>query len=355
MSAQRRLQVLLGHLSAVPAEQPSGTTPSVRADSTAPHQFQQDLEQGHAQRGVLAYGLEGPGREPLRATWQPPIADPQASSHAFSKSTDLIDTKGLTTVDRYNNLTWREFPKRHSGAFGPFGPHGSALDEPGLSSALTGFRVAEGTAAALSPMEMSQVESFQQGLLAHPHYSPFRTRADKVQDLMKKEGMDDPVKAQFRCQTIRACKFGIEYGQLEGRQVMFELGGLHSPDAASKANVGRQASGGGAQLRSITNAELRKAFRHDVSDQSLQFYRGGDKAEAPWSKLNPEGAAWASYMQKRVAKYQKLGFKPDFESSVKAASGSGTRAGFRDLNAQINAFKRTLPKPSKQAPILSKL
>jgi hypothetical protein len=363
MTAQRRLTTLLGHLTGSPpaTQTPAQATPP--ADSSPVHHFQQDLESGHAQQGVLAYGLEdhdGHGRQMLRRTWQPPIDAPASTTHPFSKSTDsspALDTKGLTTVDRFNNLTWREFPKRLTMGGGPFGEREQSLDNQQLHASLTQFRKAESSAAGLTPAEKAQAKSFQRGLLAHPRYSIFRTRADDVHALMKKEAQDTPEKAMFRSQTIRACKFGIEYGQLEGRQVMFELGGMQTADAAGKSQVGRLSSATGKQVRSITNAELRKAFRHDVSDQSLQFYRDGQRADAPWAKKDQEGAAWGQYMDKRMAKYQKLGFKPDLEKAAKAHA-SGPRSGFRELNAQISAFKNTLPKPAQvksPAKIISKL
>lgn len=362
MSAQRRLQMLMGNLKPLEKKTSTPTLPSNEVNSTTPHQFQQDFEARHSQRGVLSYGLEDVekdgvkhGRQELRRTWQPPIHEPERTTHPLSKSIDKpIDTKGLTTVDRYNNLSWREFPKRHSESFGPFGEHGSKLSNEELQAKLTDFRKSETSLAGLSKTEIQQVEGFQHGLFAHPRYSPFRTRSQNVHELMKKEMLQDPVKAQFRSQTIRACKFGIEYGQLEGRQVMFELGGMHTPDAANKAQVGRQASAGG-QLRSITNAELRKAFRHDVSDESLQFYRDGKKVDAPWGQRGPEAEHWGAYLKQRMEKHQKLGFKPDLMSYLKASAGSGLRAGFRELNAQINAFKKPLSKLAQQKSSMSTL
>lgn len=311
------------------------------------------------------------GREVLRETWVLPISDNKASTHSFSKSQDMRDTKGLSTVDRYNNLTWREFPERGKNHFGPFGEHGKDLPDDTLRARLNAFRMQESDEQNLSLPQRSWVKKFQDDLLEHPSYSPFRTRRDvtqpqKAKELMEKEGLGPPAnasalqleialqKTQFRSQTIRACKFGIEFGQLQGRSVQFELGGMETANIG-KGKVGRFSSSSngspGVQLRSITNAELRKAFRSDRSDESLRFYRDGKAVSAPWGQQGAESQAWKDYSEHRLQKYQKLGFVPDRTAWAKA-SATDVRAGFRSLNQQINSFKLRLKSSYPQSAAL---
>lgn len=312
------------------------------------HEMQKDFDESSGRK--LVYGLENHeaqgqvyGRARLRMKWSPRIDNPATTSHPFSKSLDGMDTKGLTTVDTFNNQSWREFPFRGAMKMGPFGAYGKHLSQTQLETALSVFRVGEGKGAKLSKRDMLATKDFQTQLLQHPRYSPLATREEDPIAHMKKEGISDPTKALFRAQTIRACKFGIEYGQMAGGRVMFELGGMHTPDAASKKSVGRKSSTG-EQLRSITNAELRKAFRSDHSDKSMSFYRDGKRVAAPWaSAKSEEGQSWMSYATKRAQKYQAHGLVPDYHKVSAAVHTSGLRDGLRELNKQVNTFRDAMP------------
>jgi hypothetical protein len=312
-TALRRVAALSNHL--LPGlQQPA--TPVVKYG----HPFQQDMETHGS--GVLAYGLETHGRDPLRRTWKPPIDEPGVSTHPFAKTADMQETQGTVTVDTLNNRSWREFPQRGERSQSLFGTSEAyRKPEPELRRELEEFSHRE--TKEMGPQAQTMVADFQQQLLAHPRYSPFRFKAENPHDHMRRENIDDPV----------------EYGQLEGRKVLFELAGLDTASAASKANVGRQDSSGRAQLRSITNSELRKAFRHDVSDASLQFYKEGQRVKAPWESGEPDRPAWTRYMGKRLDKYIGLGLQVDLQKAGAAKQQQGHRAMFREFNRQISAFK----------------
>jgi len=308
-----------------------------RLENELVHNLQLDFE-CHLQQGVLVYGLENPGREYLRKTWKPSISAQSTTSHPFSKTADLLDTKGLTTVDRFNNLSWREIPQRGARELGPFGADFRGLCRSCLTDELKQFRERESDSVSLLSSEADRVRTYQESLLAHPQYSLLRTLRQDALELQKKERCEDADKARFRSQTIRACKFGIEYGQSEGRVILFELGGLVTKDAVLKKNVGRKSSSG-EQLRSVTNAELRKAFRYDMSDDSMCFYRNAKKTVAPWTQTFTEVQAWLDYLGRRIEKYAKRGFIPKVERLPADAS---LRETFREVNAQLNAFKMSL-------------
>lgn len=319
---------------ATDTDHPKTTDPTPTRPRSASLPIQHRLETS-GPHGALVYGLET-HRDAVRRLWQPDISNPATSSHPFSKTTEMIDTKGLTTVDRYNNLTWREFPQRGTGDLGPFGQ--SARQTPqwlALVKRLQTFRIDE--TASLDSDSQQQAAKFQQGLLQHPRYSVFRTLQDDASTLMQKEGYSTPELARFRSQTIRACKFGIEYGQLPGKRVLFELGDMDSTTAPLKTPVGRK-NQQGLQTRSITSAELRKAFRHDLSDDSLQFFRKGQPVAAPWASGNrQEQQAWAQYAFGRLDKYQRQGFTLDHSKFTKDMT---LRQGYREMNAQMRQFKQ---------------
>ncbi len=334
------------------------------------HDLQQALEKDRT-RVSMVYGLEKPhsvvgGRSQLRKHWTPILK--KKSLHPFAKTVDGLDTKGIASVDSLANDTWREYPSRGakvSGIFRDFDRRDVSARMPtaGMRETFRQRAVAEravsvppGSSASMGNADELSAE-FAAGLFAHPDYSPDRTvgqlrNQQSFLSLRAKEGKlkenGVPIPAEqdngrdlaFRIQTMRSSKYGIEFGQKPGRQILFEMSGMDTNAAADEKlpvrtlPVTGRSDSDGNQLRSITNAELRKAFRHDVSDESLSFFESGNTAEAPW--LNSKSDVWKSYLRERWKKYgipnQPM---PDPQS----------RLDFRKVNLHLNQRKNARRRP----------
>jgi hypothetical protein len=163
-------------------------------------------------------------------------------------------------------------------------------------------------------------------------------------DLRIKEGKkDDPQELAFRVQTMRSSKLGIEFGQENGRQVLFELGGLDESAAPKREPGDGRKDSKKNMLRSVTNVELRKAFRHDKGDKSLRFFRDGGAVAAPWVREK----LWFDYLEKRAKKHNvdrpqyanKLPDEGKASRKTRKKRRRALRQWFRDRNEEINKAK----------------
>lgn len=274
------------------------------------------------------------------------------------------ETRGTTTADVLNNHAFRTFRTQLQGAdeatrsYSLFNPD-ARVQFPTPLLRLEALREHMREASqGNSPEDQAVFRRYQDGLLASKH-SPLLTVAADPTRMAAKENMPDPKgdpkkegEVMFRHQTAIACKYGLQFGFEHGR-ILFELG---SPDPSAKnhfdPNVapekrtddGRASQSTGVQLRSITNVELRSAFRNDPGDDRLQFFSGGQKTAAPWD--NDTTHRWADYAWDRIDKYAKRGVLSEpqadgLREKLANAYETGTlgRETFREVNGAINAAK----------------
>lgn len=273
------------------------------------------------------------------------------------------ETRGATTADVLNNHAFRTFRTQLQGAdeatrsYSLFNPD-ARVQFPTPLIRLEALREHQQEASKGNTVEDQAVfRQYQEGLLASKH-SPLRTVAGDTSRMAVKENMPDPQgdpkkegEVMFRHQTAIACKYGLQFGFDNGR-ILFELG---SSDPSAKnhfdphraaekqAGDGRASQSTGVQLRSITNVELRTAFRHDPGDDRLQFFSGGQKTTAPW---DGDHGKWKDYAWDRVDKYAERGVlsadqAKGLHETLKTAYETGTfsRETFREVNGAINAAK----------------
>ncbi len=317
----------------------------------------------------LVYGLET-AREHVRSIGGVYNFD-DTRPHPFAKMLLTQDksggrpeaeTRGPTTADALNNNAFRTFQTDGVRDLSIFNPEARQLYPTPMiqQEALREHR--QQSTAQHPPEQQAVYERYQEGLLASKH-SPTSTLTGDVAEMAKKENMplvqgDGRSEAQvmFRHQTAISCKYGLQFGQEHGR-ILFELGSQdpNAPNrfdpnvAAEKRTDDGRASSSGHQLRSITNVELRTAFRHDGGEDRLQFFREGTKTQAPWDGANVD-TRWADYAWDRVDKYTRPGAltqqqSVDLKLKLSDAYLDGTlgRDTFREVNATINAAKNPQP------------
>lgn len=321
--------------------------------------FQQSFEKAYREGGLFVYGME-PARDKLRndADWVGGVPK------SFRKDSSGATTE-YTTVDVVNNETWRG-PQ----AMSMFASTARPDDIPGIMKA---HRAVATSKRNSTDRKLSQ--RYSEGLLSHRTYDPRETAKADAKLLQAKELKDMPDAAKFRSQTIKACKFGIDFAAEEKRTVLFVLDGLEEKStvgkqpitktnteamrrhAAKQKRIGEenwQKIPERQNQRSITGAELRKAFRRDVSDEGLQFFEGHKRVSAPW--VRDEGyPAWRDYLGHRLTRYQnwaksQAATSPKWEGTgsfmdLKIPSGRLTRQGFREINQRINAAKKHFGTP----------
>jgi len=274
------------------------------------------------------------------------------------------ETRGPTTADALNNHAFRTFRTQLQGQDEPtrtyslFNPDARVQFPTPLIRAEALREHMRDSTQSHSMEDRLIFSQYQQGLLTSKH-SPLRTVDGDTVQMAKKENMPDPGgdpkkegEVMFRHQTAIACKYGLQFGFEKGK-ILFEVGSsdpsaknyFNADRAAEKvAGDGRASQSTGVQLRSITNVELRSAFRNDPGDDRLQFFSGGEKTKAPWDDATK--TMWANYAWDRVDKYATRGIlSQETADGLKEKLGtawlSGTldRETFREVNGVVNAAK----------------
>ena len=319
--------------------------------------FQSAYEEGFKRGGVFVYGMES-ARANVRKDkdWVGGVPE------AFQKDKVSGVTKGYTTVDVVNNETWRGATVEGKGMFQ------SGVSPDKIPGAMESHRERAMSSGKRGSTQRTTAKKFHDGILAHKTYDPRSTAKADAESVKQKEHRELPDAAKFRSQTIKACKFGIDYAAENQRTVLFLLDGLddastvgkepivkHNNEEQRKFAARRKGIGEDnwkqipetQQQRSITGAELRKAFRRDVSDEGLQFFKGHERVPAPWVQKDSY-AKWHGYLEHRLNRYQTWAkSRPDVTKwdgakdflSLKIPTKQLDRQGFRDINQRINAAK----------------
>ncbi len=279
------------------------------------------------------------------------------------------ETRGPTTADVLNNQAFRTFRTSDVREYSLFNPEARMLYPTPLTQTEALREHRETSTKDHSPQDQRVFAHYQEGLLGSK-YSPVATLGRDADSMAKKENMPLPggdPKAEgqvmFRHQTALACKFGIDFGQQYGK-ILFELGSKppgdkehFDPHRAPEKRVddGRGSQSSGVTLRSITNVELRKAFRTDQGDDHLSFFSGGQKTQAPWDS-NPN-AGWSKYAWDRIDKHTVQGhLTPEqgdaLKNTLETAKANGTlgRETFRSINSEINQHIPQKPTPATNSP-----
>lgn len=299
---------------------------------------------------VLVYGTED-AREQQRGDGQHPAISPNIPTGFKEKRKDQPSgwaTKGFYTADRYNNYTWRDFPKNLSlsvcetkitpyfSIFNPLYLKDSPTDEK-IKGDLVSFKDSQ----HYDNDDKNEVTEYQNKLLEHPSYSPIKTLRESKEFVKEKEPVGpqgdgdigitkeekEEAKSRFELQTRRACKFGLEYmaQKQKTRSDMGEiafLSSVHGNQAdgtnkveptdskfiLEKTKTGNRPGGGSSSERvPITTSEQRKLFRIRSGNIGIRFYDSGGKLiKAPWNRdgINKDG--WHQYECRRREKYERL-------------------------------------------------
>lgn len=302
---------------------------------------------------VLVYGTED-AREQQRGDDQHPAISPNIPTGFKEKQKEQPlgwATKGFYTVDRYNNYTWRDFPKKLclSVCGTMITPYFSIFNPLYLKNRPTDDQIKAHLAAFKDEQhydndnDSSEVTKYQDELLKHPSYSPIKTLRESKEFVKEKEPVGsqtlnqrdngiteeekEEAKSRFELQTRRACKFGLEYmaQKQKTRSEMGEIAFLSSvhgnqADGANKVEptdskfilektkTGNRPGGASSSERvPITTSEQRKLFRIRSGNIGIRFYDSDGKLiKAPWNRdgINKDG--WHQYECRRREKYERL-------------------------------------------------
>lgn len=333
----------------------------------------------------LVYGIE-PARDTVRISSGIPTASASPdndSTHPFSKHSYRVfattpqandkvtasewQTYGITTADILNDMAFRTFLTKGKKEFGIFNDtlckeFGNDPDK--LVGAMREHL--EKNTGRFIPVEKEVFKAYQQ-YLNNSGYSPVKTFESDTSEMervrIKERFIEKPdtAKSLFRYQTSISCKNGIDFGQINGNQILFELGNPSKDDARQVIRPGKEPdsdhfdpsaaakrvladgrkSDDGNTYRSITNVELRKAFRGDMSDDSLKFFSSGKSVPAPWDRASPSQSEWTQYAKDRIDKNEAKGVLNAEEASKlrKHLEKEHGREEFRAINYKINCCK----------------
>jgi hypothetical protein len=283
------------------------------------------------------------------------------------------ETRGPTTADVLNNQAFRTFRTSDVRQYSLFNPEARMLYPTPLTQIEALREHRQSSTKDHTPQDQQTFAHYQEGLL-RTKYSPVVTLGRDIESMAKKENMSSPgsdpkIEGQvmFRHQTALACKYGLAFGQQNGK-ILFELGSQSQGDPnyfdphrapEKRADDGRGSQSTGGTLRSITNVELRKAFRTDQGEDHLSFFSGGQKTQAPWD--SNQDWRWSKYAWDRVEKHTSQGhltpeqgeaLKKKLETAV--VGGTLGRETLREVNSEINQSlpKKPTPMPSSPYPLL---
>lgn len=314
------------------------------------------------QAGIVNYDNSKPHPFSLKLLDQNPGERPEA------------ETRGPTTADVLNNQAFRTFRTSDVRQYSLFNPEARMLYPTPLTQIEALREHRQISIKDHSPQDQQTFAQYQEGLL-RTKYSPVVTLGGDIESMAKKENMSSPGgdpklegQVMFRHQTALACKYGLDFGQQPGKKILFELGSQtqgdpnyfdphRAPEKRSDDGRGSQSTGG--TLRSITNVELRKAFRTDQGEDHLSFFSGGQKTQAPWD--SNQDWRWSKYAWDRVEKHTSQGHLTQeqgegLKQKLMTAVGDGTlgRETFREINSEINQSlpKKPISMPSSAYPLL---
>jgi len=267
---------------------------------------------------VLVYGTET-ARDAQRKKEAHDLPEGYIEREDTNPPNKAMATKGYFTTDRYNNYSWREFcPDGVDRAFSIYNPNYHPRNKGEIIDDLKKW-----TKAHTPGDQLSEVEKYQDKLLEHPRYSPIVTYfesnnfvKEKAKKFKDEEVSEDLAKERFDLETVRACKFGLDYIKEKGGQIAFLFSVDGDTNPASSENILEKRRFPRAQGKPdrvpITTLEQRKLYRIRHNNTGINFFgHDGNAIKAPW---NIKGGdfdrhGWIKYEADQRIKYEKLAEK----------------------------------------------